>query len=218
MDYRVFCFKVGDRFIPYKLAGRKLIPLTLPNVRVALNDLKDKKREYIILTFGDTLKVVDTWNSYQLAYLLTKTFIETKFPVIDKKRLDKISIISFDAFYLTYIYVSHIVGAKVQYKETVRRGYDSLSGMNLLAHMPQESWVVEESYRNIKIERLQNIIKREKKTLVKKVKDILAGKDVEDLGDEEDVGEFVPTYFSHIFDEKSIIIGWRVIMKIIEWQ
>jgi len=207
--YEVFCFKVENRYIPYKLTNRVLTPITLGNIRTSLNDLKDKTKEYIILTFGDTIKIIDSWNSYHLVYLLTKSFIETKFPLINKKRLEKSSIISFDGFLLTYIYLSHIVGAKLQYKETVRRGYDNLSKMNMLAHIPQESWVIEENYKNLKVARLKNVIKNEKKSSARKIKDIIAGKYNEESEESESIEEYIPTYFSHIFDDKSVVMGWK---------
>ncbi len=210
-DYKVFCFKVAEKYIPYKLADRVLTPLTLPNVRAALGNLKDGKIKYIILTFGDTIKIVDTWNSYHLVYILVKSFIENKFPLFDKKRLDKSSIVSFDGFFLTYIYISNIVGSKIQFKDTVKRGYDNLSKMNMLAHIPQESWIIEENYKNLKVDRLKKFIVEEKKTFAEKVKDILSDEkdEVDIITGKETVNEFVPTYFSHIFNENSVVMGWK---------
>lgn len=197
-------------YIPYKLAEKitqkKAIEICVGNSYSILDTLIKDKESYCVWAFPDCLKLFDYYTIHSLLYLLIKVYIEDRFMVLDEKRLEDRRIISKDGFLLTYYHLTSILNVPDTNKETVKYGFETMSKMNYLPHIPTKIWWVEENMSKIKINRLIETITK-KENVVEKVKNKL-NKNKSDKIDEDNI--FIPEYNKNIFDIADAgIIGWK---------
>jgi len=208
-DYDIvgYSTKISE-YIPYKLtdkvANKKAIEICVGNSYAILDDIIKDKEHYCVWAFPDSLKLFDYYTIHSLIYLLVKIYVEDRFMVLDEKRLEERRIISKEGFLLTFYHLSSILNIPDTNKETIKYGFDTMSKMNLLPHVPDKVWWVEENMVGININRLVDVITKKEKA-IDRIKNRL------DKDDDKDVDNFfIPDYYKSIFEiGESGIMGWK---------
>lgn len=211
-EYKVFaiCNDAND-FVPYKLSERKLVEVNINNVYPLVDSIQKVDDDYFICAFPDILFSVDKYTTLNLICILVKYYVETRFPVIDKNRLEDKQIISLPSFTLWVYHIKSLLKATCSTTYSVKNYYDNMSKMNMLAHVPANNWWIEESTLKLDTKRLMDFIAKKESNIIV-VKDDIDMKDNPEKVDEieEIVTPYIPEYFSHAFmDDDLQIMEWR---------
>lgn len=201
--YNIFAYSFGkDNYIPYEIDKLEKTELTVMTVSPLVDEINKEKESYFIFVLGDLIKIVDFYTIHNLIFLLIKYYVENRFPARDKERMKDCRIISLQGFSFLFYHIKSLLHAKEIYKETIKTGYDTMSKMNLLPHIPSEIWYVEENFKNLKVDRLKSF-KHKKHSIFERV--LKSNK----ITIPTPKTEYIPTYYTHLFDENSPVIGWK---------
>jgi len=209
-DYKVLGIN-NDKmdYFPYKLSEREKIEANVTNSYTFLDSVQKIEDNYFIVSFDDILLTIDKYTATNYIALLVKYYIEDRFPVYDVHRLVNQRIISNAAFQLIFFHLKSILQVKTSVSYSARNGFDLMSKMNLLPHIPSTNWWIEENGLNIKTKRLIELANK-KESLIDKIKGKTGKKNKEIIIKTP----CIPEYFSHAFeDEDSNTMLWSDFLK-----
>lgn len=203
-------------YLPYKLDRIGLIEANVNNCVSIVSTVQTKEDEYFIFSFPDMIFTVDKYTTLNLISVLVKYYVESRFPVSDKKKLEKSQIISFPVFQFLTFHLKSLLRATCTTQYSIKNYFDNMSRMNLLPHIPTENWWIEQNELKLNSNRLIEFMSK-KESLIDKVKNNIIPNNTEEKEeekeDEEETTEteildvpYIPEYYSDAFMEDDIMI------------
>jgi hypothetical protein len=240
-NYNIIGFmNTGRDYVPYKLDEKELIEANVSNSYSFLEDIQKDADNYFIITFPDLLVTVDKYTADSYLGLMVKSYVDNRFPVLDKESGDR-RIISFSGFQLIYAHMKSILNVKSTVTYYVKACFDNMNKMNMLPRIPYKNYWINGTGITLKTDRLMKMIIK-KESLSDKVRNIINGKkevDNDDILLEKDISKDddkliftknddetvvidipeIPEYFSHAFDEEFVCMLWSDFMdEYAEWE